>query len=174
MTPVIPEAESISFSEPDIYRNDIRERFFDRPLEYPKMPIEHEVITKSSLQTLAPGVWLDDNVINTFFTSVDVISRKNNLNASSFDTCFWEKLMQTGKLSLGFKSWVDHYTPWNYDVWFLPINVSGIHWALLIVIIDQQVFLYLDSQHLAPPTSMINRLCLFIPRWHAKIAKTAL
>ena len=165
------EEKSVPFPEPDVCRNDIQERFFDRALDFPKMLIEHsDVIAESSLQTLAPGVWLDDNVINTFFTAVDAISQNNNLKAISFDTCFWEKLMQTGNLSLGFNNWVNRCTPWKYDVWFMPVNVSGIHWALLIVIFDQQVFLYLDSQHLAPPTLMINRLCLFIeaycmPRW---------
>ena len=99
------EAESVPFPKPDVCRNDIQEIFFDRALNFPKMLIEHsDVIAESSLQTLAPGVWLDDNVISTFVTAVDALSQNNNLKAISFHTCFWEKLMQIGNLSLGFNS----------------------------------------------------------------------
>jgi len=114
-------------------------------------------IDKTCLETLFPGHWLDDQVINGFFTLLPQKARLMRL--LTFDIFFAHRLLTRNLM--GYHNWADYVKVWTYDVWFIPINFQH-HWTLLVVIFRHNFLLYLDSMHGQPPAQFLNRLCDFI------------
>jgi len=144
---------------------DIRDTFFPNNAQYPQDFLNKTntlagiTIDKNCLETLLPGHWLDDQVINGFFELLSQKARLISMRLLTFDTFFAHRLL-TGNL-MGYHNWADYVKVWTYDVWFIPINFRH-HWTLLVVIFRHNLFLYLDSMHGQPSPQFLNRLCDFI------------
>ncbi|OXU18867.1 hypothetical protein TSAR_003946 [Trichomalopsis sarcophagae] len=109
-------------------------------------------MTLESFQTLLPAKKLDDNVINAFLL---LMSTMANSQVSS--------TLNKRYVSPGFRKWIIRSQLWDYKIWVLPVHEESLeHWSLIIVFIDLQTIVYLDSMHVEPKTEWIKRLCAFI------------
>ncbi|XP_018395207.1 PREDICTED: ubiquitin-like-specific protease ESD4, partial [Cyphomyrmex costatus] len=119
------------------------------------------LVDKSSLTTLLPNAWLDDNIINAFLLIMQNHANKEELNfALTFDSFFSTKLL-SGSIGPGFQKWLDTVQALEYDVWLIPTFYAA-HWTLLVVIHSHHRFLYLDSLHGNPPKCLIDGVCTII------------
>jgi len=102
-------------------------------------------MTVRKLSCLQPGVWLNDEVINSYFdmirtrstTAVTVWNRthsppkKNSLFLSSF---FVAKLLEGGRYNYDYvRRWTKRCNIFEMDKIFLPINHENNHWVLVVV-----------------------------------------
>lgn len=112
--------KSDEIDEPTYY-DDLRQRFFRSNFKYPSNFDDATIIINiaganlyyKQLQTLQPKVWLDGDILNTFFIILESIGRNKNFSVMRFDTYIitamlngtykgdflrWEKKIQTGRL----------------------------------------------------------------------------
>lgn len=123
-------------------------------------------ISKIGFNTLFPynniDQWLDDSVINSFFSLLPDISKKKlRMSLLCFDTYFYDKIFTDRSISEGFIKWAFKEKVMKKNVWLIPINVS-LHWVLLVVIIDQCALIYFDSLLNDPKDNIIDAICTFI------------
>ncbi|KYM99387.1 Sentrin-specific protease 1 [Cyphomyrmex costatus] len=105
--------------------------------------------------------FLDDVIINEFFTLLPGIAKSIKFSLLCFDTHFCESLLTRGFVSIGYKKWATRNTVWDYPVWLIPVNFA-VHWTILIVIHSRQSIVYLDSLHGNPNEKILNGICNFI------------
>ncbi|KAJ0124772.1 hypothetical protein J7T55_006113 [Diaporthe amygdali] len=109
-------------------------------------------VNHESLNSLKPGGWLDDGVINTFFSSL-CLARPGRYFA--FDSTALESLrLLAFDQDLTSEEIDNYYQPYmtraatvtgSRGLLFMPFCVKGNHWILVVLDFKQQVILVYDS-----------------------------
>ena len=109
-------------------------------------------ITKSSLERLLPGKWLNDEIINGYVSLINEREKEQNLgNVYIFNTYFYtmiegmlkrgdydykklERILTRKKINLR-----------NYKTVVVPINIEKYHWLMLCADLVEDKFYVIDS-----------------------------
>lgn len=105
--------------------------------------------------------YLDDNVINAFFSLLLGIAKGKNFSLVCFETHFCQSILTRGFVSVGYNKWANRNAVWDYPVWFIPINFAA-HWTLMVIVHSRQSIIYLDSLHGNPDEKILNGIRHFI------------
>eukprot|EP00924_Labyrinthula_sp_SR-Ha-C_P001930 snap_masked-scaffold_30-processed-gene-2.52-mRNA-1 protein AED:1.00 eAED:1.00 QI:0/0/0/0/1/1/2/0/294 len=98
----------------------------------------------SSLETLLPGAWLNDEILNTYLM---ILSSK------------FENLMESGKYNYdNVRRWTKRKKVdiFSRHILFVPINNSGVHWSLIIFYMKTRKIIFYDSLRENFPTDEKN------------------
>ena len=139
------------------------------PANFPNLynNINGYIIDKNSFMTLKTYInihqYLDDGVINGFFSFLPDIAKNNGLSLVCFDTLFYDKILRNGCISEGFKKWAKKQAVMDKSIWFIPINyIDPKHWTLLVVLHNHKAMIFFDSLHGPPTTQVVDGMCTFI------------
>lgn len=117
-------------------------------------------VIRSSLQTLEPGQWLNDEVIHYFYKVLanrDAELQQQPKNNKTkrchfFKSFFMTKLLDEGATNsyryANVKRWskrVPGKDIFNLEKIFFPINVSGLHWCCAVIFIEKKRIEFFDS-----------------------------
>jgi sentrin-specific protease 1 len=122
------------------------------------------IVKRDSLQTLRPGVWLNDELICFYLRHClckrdEALFNEQKVSKRShfFNTHFWKSLHDQYNPDLGVR---DKYNYKNIKRWskkipgnnifdlervFVPINVENQHWVLGVIHIEKMIIEFLDS-----------------------------
>jgi Ulp1 family protease len=124
-------------------------------------PSGHKV-RRGAMQSLKPGVWVKDEVINSFFhllSQQDGELCKNNVTRKRngfFNSFFMTKLLNEGNSNRSrigeyeynnIRNWSTNFVPggdiFKVDKLFFPINVERTHWVLAVAdILNEKIEMY--------------------------------
>lgn len=138
------------------------------PINFPDIKKEiNGFYLQESFKTLMPyedkQQYLDDNVINAYFSVLPFEARLRGFKLLSFDVFFAAGIVSTGSASSGFKKWASTIRAWDYPIWLIPVNYRvNIHWSLYVVLHESKTIMYIDSLHGSPYTKMLDGICEFL------------
>lgn len=145
--------------------------FLNEDQEYPKnfpnitRNVNGFAIVPQNFETLMPfktsKQYLDDNIINVFFSFLPRMAESKQLSITCFDTHFIESILQVGYVSEGFRKWALKVAIVECPVWLIPINYAE-HWTLLMIISAYKILVYYDSLHGTPNHKIFSGICNFI------------
>jgi sentrin-specific protease 1 len=126
-------------------------------------------IKKEDLERIAPGQWLNDEIINCYMNIINA-ECKNHLEyprVHCFSTFFYVMLMNNGK---GYSysrvnKWTKSFDIFALDYVIAPIHVGGNHWCLSVINLKDKQFEYYDSMGNSGSTCIQN-LRLYIADEH--------
>ncbi|XP_023315370.1 sentrin-specific protease 2-like [Trichogramma pretiosum] len=122
-------------------------------------------VNSESFARLAPYTctdqWLNDAIINAFMSLPPEIALKSKVNLCVFDTLFCYDILQHNSISNGFKKWGQKQKITHKNLWLIPVS-TGNHWALLVVSLDQNIMMYLDSLHYSPSETLLRHVHWFM------------
>merc|ERR1712156_1363374 len=101
-------------------------------------------ITGEDLETLEGLNWLNDNIVNFYFSMIEARSSSNqNLPKTYvFSTFFYPRLQEVGHQ--GVARWTRSTDIFSYDLLLMPIHL-GMHWCLATVDLRHMTINYYDS-----------------------------
>ena len=128
-----------------------------------------------SLKCLSDGRWLNDEVINYFFSLLKNHSVLENNNKHHFvSTFFYKKLTMENKYNYNnVQRWINKWTNrsiFSFSTIYVPINIESVHWALIIVDVDHNTITYYDSLPAADGLHHVENIIQLLTD-HAKITK---
>lgn len=139
------------------------------PLNFPNLTIDEFggfVLTAADFETLMPyksmKQYLNDNIVNAFFSLLPLIAQKKEFDLLTFDTHFIEKIKDNGEASFGFKKWATLNAAWDHGLWLIPINDNNVHWTMLVILLKRKIIVHLDSLHQSPDETVLNGILNFI------------
>lgn len=121
-----------------------------------KHPSHGTSVQRRNLQTLQPGTWLSDEIINYFF--ILLRDRDRQLQKRSLRSCrgnvfsnsfFFSKLL--GKEGYNYnnvRNWSKRLckdTIFELDKVIIPCNVNGVHWTCVVAYMQEHRIQYYDS-----------------------------
>lgn len=140
--------------------------FFSHDIDYPKgFPnIKHSFdglnINEQVFETLNHNAYLEDNVINAFFKIA--ANNSKQISALAFELYLTHGIIRDRQLSVGFHNYVSSIDFAEYKVILVPLHLlTFARYALLIIIPQLKIFIYLDSLHRMPPDNFIDTMCSF-------------
>ncbi|PIK44981.1 putative sentrin-specific protease 1 [Apostichopus japonicus] len=103
-------------------------------------------LTRGDIQTLKGLNWLNDEVVNFFFSMLAERSDNNeNLpKVHTFNTFFYPKLMKDGYTSL--RRWTKRVDVFSKDLLLVPVHL-GVHWCLAVIDFRKKLITYYDSMN---------------------------
>lgn len=103
-------------------------------------------LTRGDMQTLKGLNWLNDEVINFYFSLLEERSKndENLPNVHTFNTFFYSKLTKDGYTSL--RRWTKRVDIFSKDLLLVPVHL-GVHWCLAIIDFRRKVIKYYDSMN---------------------------
>jgi hypothetical protein len=112
--------------------------------------IKNETVTRKDMTTLRHGEWLNDVVVNAFFSVLhERASKVTNMPSCCFlNSHFYTKLAEShsGYTYEFVLRWTKKRpSVFSYDLVIIPIHCSGNHWTLAVINFPQQRFEYHDS-----------------------------
>lgn len=110
-------------------------------------------ITRASFFTLSPGVWLVDEVINFYMVLLNDVHWKNQSTNLTGRRPYAVKSYFLTLLSFGGTYNFERVSTWNfptnnfesYKFIIFPLNISNIHWAVIVADLELRKIFYLDS-----------------------------
>jgi len=100
-------------------------------------------ITRRDMETLNRDNWLNDEVINFYFTLIAERGKMDNYpSVHVCNTFFYPKLISSGHASL--KRWTRSVDIFAHDWMFVPVHL-GVHWCLAVVDFRNKKISYYDS-----------------------------
>ena len=105
-------------------------------------------ITK--LKALAPGTWLNDEIVNFYFEMLTEGCISNNMRIHSFSSFFFLKLLRINEPVKGYlfsnvRRWTKHIDISTLEIIFIPVNITNHHWTLVLIDILLKTIIYYDS-----------------------------
>ena len=141
---------------------DLTQSFFD--LYEPNYNIcsyNGDVLTQRSYNTLKPGVWLNDEVINLYSKMVVKELQNKGEKIHLYRSHFWSRLSSEDGVSC------ENVKRWSRNVFegdifklnklFIPINLNDMHWILAVIYINDKRIQIYDSMH-GPGYRILNKL----------------
>ena len=112
-----------------------------------------ESVQRESIQRLRQGIWLNDELVNCYFTLIkqrDAIICQNSpgkLHSRFFNSFFFSNLLENGSNYNyeNVKTWSKSFDIFASDKIFVPINIKNKHWSLIVAYMQQQKIQYYDS-----------------------------
>ncbi|KAH8742076.1 hypothetical protein FG386_003403 [Cryptosporidium ryanae] len=114
-------------------------------------------LTVEDVQCLRPQRWLNDEVINFYFSLLQERNEKINDCGSKPKIWFWNTFFYTrlttdkngdsGYCYSNVSRWTSRkkIDIFNYNLVLVPINTNNVHWTLGVVNFDEDYIMYLDS-----------------------------
>lgn len=100
-------------------------------------------ITRRDINSLSALNWLNDQVINFYFTLIMERSKSGDLpKVYAFNTFFYPKLMSGGHSVL--KRWTRKVDLFEHDYILIPVHL-GLHWCVAVIAAKEQSVRYYDS-----------------------------
>ncbi|XP_016974245.1 sentrin-specific protease 1 [Drosophila rhopaloa] len=103
-------------------------------------------ITRSEIQILVNGRWLNDVVINFYMNLLTERSEKSRLflpSVYAMNTFFVPRLLQSGHA--GVKRWTRKVDIFSKDIIPVPVHYNNVHWGMAIIHMRNKTILYYDS-----------------------------
>ena len=118
------------------------------------------MIDQTSLQTLLPNSYIDDNIINAFAK----IIKENTAETEPliFDPLFITSLTNDTE-KYGFMKWAQKVKSWSHKLWLVP-RCENAHWTLIVVVFPTKEIIYLDSMHGKLPKTFLRKFCGFVEK----------
>lgn len=126
--------------------DEVFNNFFSNTYNYPpnfpniRVVIENITLILDDFNRLCSNAWVNDNIINTFFTILQNIGRKNNLSVISFSTFCISNSVKTAYILEGFRQRKEKVNTYEkekvntYEILLIPINTNKMHWTLWLAI----------------------------------------
>ena len=107
-------------------------------------------IIGKDLKTLSPGTWLNDTVIDLFFSLLDhqqelLYKDSKRTNCLFMRTAFMHFLMSEGYTYSRVQRWTNNVDIFSFSKIFIPVNVTGTHWFCMVVFMEEQRIEVFDS-----------------------------
>jgi len=100
-------------------------------------------ITRRDINSLAGLNWLNDQVVNFYFTLIMERGKSGDFpKVYAFNTFFYPKLMSGGHPVL--KRWTRKVDLFEYDYILIPVHL-GLHWCVSVIAAKEQAVRYYDS-----------------------------
>jgi sentrin-specific protease 1 len=110
-------------------------------------------VTRRQFRTLRPKKWVDDTTMDFYST---LLTRRGNrkdfqgMKTYFFSVFFYSALVHPKTKKYDFaavQSWTDFVADGilSYDQIMIPVNIDGVHWALVVVHLKDRTIEYLDS-----------------------------
>ncbi|CAD5210504.1 unnamed protein product [Bursaphelenchus okinawaensis] len=101
-------------------------------------------VTRKDLMTLAPGTWLNDEIVNFYFSLIAERSKTSKIypKVYCFNTFFFPTLCRRGYD--GIKRWTKNVNIFENDLVIFPIHL-GCHWCLAAYDCNTTTLRFLDS-----------------------------
>jgi hypothetical protein len=101
-------------------------------------------ITK--FKTLAPGRWLNDEIINFYFNMLMEGCISNNMRIHIFSSYFFTLLFKSGQYRFkDVQRWTRKIDIFTLEKIFIPVNITNSHWTLVLIDILFKTIYYYDS-----------------------------
>ena len=109
-------------------------------------------VCRSSLETLYGENLLDDEVISSY---AGILASGSQGKVVAFSV-FWLNAMRAkpGPAATEIRSALCRHDAEKAQVWLMPYNLNGLHWALVVVLLQARRIVHLDSLGLAPPSDV--------------------
>ena len=100
-------------------------------------------ITPKDIKTLQKGAWVNDQVMDFYFSMIASRSANRNLpKVYAFSTFFYNKLLKKGHNVVG--RWTKNVDLFSYDLILIPVHVN-MHWFLVVIHIKERTIRSYDS-----------------------------
>lgn len=126
------------------------------PSMYPPCVGGH-LLDEQDVRSLKPREWLNDNIRNAFVHNQVELAQIRGSDICYMNTILCSLLI-TDELTDGLKRGLSRGDYWTYKCLLMPVNITGNHWALIIVDFERQFIVYLDSLHYAPKQEYMDRV----------------
>ena len=129
------------------------------PLNFPKIKksLDGLNINDSSMGSLNPNQYVDDNIINAFHRITTNASQFRFILA--FDLYLTDSIIRNSKLSSGFHNYMSSIEFTAYKIFLFPIHlIHSAHYTLLVIIPEYELFIYLDSIYGMPPRGFVEKM----------------
>ena len=101
-------------------------------------------ITK--FKNLAPGRWLNDEIINFYFEMLMEGCISNNMRIHIFSSFFFTLLFKSGQYRFkDVQRWTKKIDIFTLEKIFIPVNITNSHWTLVLIDILFKTIYYYDS-----------------------------
>ena len=101
-------------------------------------------ITK--FKNLAPGRWLNDEIINFYFEMLMEGCISNNMRIHIFSSFFFTLLFKSGQYRFkDVQRWTRKIDIFTLEKIFIPVNITNTHWTLVLIDILFKTIYYYDS-----------------------------
>eukprot|EP00039_Didymoeca_costata_P013946 m.218782 g.218782 ORF g.218782 m.218782 type:complete len:317 (-) comp15906_c0_seq26:496-1446(-) len=114
-------------------------------------PVETKVVkdgrfpvSQEDLNTLKPGVWLTDRIINCYIHNL--CQHAEHRRTYAFSTFFMTKFISHGYE--GVSRWTKKDDIFSYDLLLVPVNFQECHWSLICVDFKAKYLAFYDSMGL--------------------------
>ena len=101
--------------------------------------INNAEIYLSHFQTLNPGRWINDAIINAYLFML----KMEHPRYFYFNSLLWASYSKDGSASNGFRKLTEEAA--KKEVIFVPVNPNCNHWALLVIYIQEKAIHFYDS-----------------------------
>jgi sentrin-specific protease 1 len=112
-------------------------------------------ITVEKAACLRDRTWLNDEVINFYFSLLQERNERLHGNGERVPKCvflnsfFYTKLSENGYNFDGVKRWTKRkkIDIFEQDIIFFPVNLQNVHWCLGVINLMEKKIEYFDSMH---------------------------
>ncbi|KAI6184361.1 Ulp1 protease [Aphelenchoides bicaudatus] len=107
----------------------------------------NQQITRKDLQTLKHDHWLNDEIVNFYFSLIADRSTKSISlpKIHIFNTFFYTSFIKRGYA--GVRRWTKTLNLFEYDILLIPLHLTQNHWCLIAVDFEQKVMAFFDSMY---------------------------
>ncbi|XP_015118916.1 uncharacterized protein LOC107042397 [Diachasma alloeum] len=148
----------------DVFTNDAGVRFCHPHLSYPtEFPcntknIANITLTGSHLESLMPHKPIVPQIVDTFYSALEVVARRNDLQVRSFPSEI-TKCLENNIQTEEFINWHQGMTVNDCDGWLLPFRHNNGRWTLLVLFFKQSLIVYFNSNDGSLPANLIVNVC---------------
>lgn len=111
-------------------------------------------VQRQSIRKLRPGIWLNDEIVNCYFTLLAKRDTTRCLNAGKLRSYFLKSFFFSHLLENGreynynnVKTWSRGSDIFAFNKVFAPVNINNTHWALVVASMQQNQIQYEDPFH---------------------------
>lgn len=126
----------------------------DGPPENIIATVGTDSVTRRSFRRLRPGIWLDDELINCYFSLIaqrEALRCLNSVKLPSFffKSFFFSRLLEngTGYNYNNVKTWSRGSDIFAFNKVYVPVNINNMHWTLVVASMQQEEIEYKDSDN---------------------------
>ncbi|KAF0304754.1 hypothetical protein FJT64_023515 [Amphibalanus amphitrite] len=98
-------------------------------------------LDNDAINSLAHGQWMTDDALNSY---CQALASSSGGRVASFAT-YWQPAMMAGRTSAMLKAMLTAQGVHTADIWLLPYNRRGNHWAIYIVATKTNTIVHMDS-----------------------------
>ncbi len=124
-------------------------------------------LTRKALACLQYPQWLAADVMDAYMALLQNRARKNNSKRKFFPTHFYQMISKEPYVVNNGLPYVREQDLFEWEYFYIPINVESSHWVLLIVGLREQAIYALDSL----PTKQLTKQLDTVARFFSDVAR---